>query len=118
MKYMILIYTEERDMTKLSPGDLQAMMKPYVDYNTALERAGALVGGEPLAPVSTATTLRVRNGKTLRTDGPFMETKEVLGGYYLIEARDLDEALAWGARCPGAHHGAVEVRPLAVLPER
>ena len=118
MKYMILIYTEERDMTKLSPGDLQAMMKPYFDYNAALQKAGAYLAGDALASVSTATTVKVRNGKTLRTDGPFTETKEALGGYYLIEARDLDEALAWAARCPGAHHGTVEVRPLAILPER
>ncbi len=81
-----------------------------------LMASGAMRGGSELAPVSTATTVRVRNGKALNTDGPFVETKEQLGGYCIVEVPSLDEALKWAAKCPGAWHGSIEVRPLVENP--
>ena len=90
------------------------MMAAYAAYTEAMKKAGAYVGANRLQPTSTATTVRAPNGKSSVLDGPYAETKEQLGGYYLLEAADLDAALAWAARCPGAAHGAIEVRPVWV----
>jgi hypothetical protein len=86
-------------------------MQAYVEYSKTLAASGVLRGGSELASVTTATTVRVRNGKTLTADGPFMETKEQLGGYYLIEAANLDEAIKWAAKIPSAAYGCIEIRP-------
>jgi hypothetical protein len=87
-------------------------MSAYMGYTEALREAGALVGASRLQPVSTATTVRLVDGKSQVLDGPYADSKEQLGGYYLIEAPDVDSAIAWAARCPGASHGTIEVRPL------
>ena len=112
MRYMLLIYRPEEG------ADAQAMqdMEPWIAYSAWLAEGGMLIGGEPLGPTSTATTVRVRDGQTSITDGPFAETKEALGGYYLIDAPDLDTALDAAARCPGARWGSMEVRPLGIMP--
>ena len=113
MQYVILIYSEEgaqpRDAERVGAG---GMMVEYNDYTKMLRDRGALKAGEALQPTSSATTVRVRDGQTLTTDGPFAETKEALGGFYQIEAADLDEALRLAAACPGAKWGTIEVRPI------
>jgi hypothetical protein len=109
MKYMFLIYQTEAAMTA---EDRRPFMAAYGAYTEALKKAGIIVGGDRLERSSTATTVRVANGKTQVLNGPYAETKEQLGGYYLIDVPDLDAALSWAARCPGASHGAIEVRPL------
>ena len=112
MEYMILIYGDERAWTGLNETQLKAMYKEYTDYTQDLIKAGVMRGGSELKPVSTATSVRVRGGKVLNTDGPFAETKEQLGGYYLIDVPNLDDAVRWAAKCPGAKQGTCEVRPL------
>ena len=116
MKYMILIYGEEKSWMNTSQGVRDEVMAAYMKYVGELVQACAMVAGDPLQPVSTATTIRVRDGKVQTTDGPFAETKEQLGGYFIVEAKDLDEAIRWGQKCPGAAHGCVEVRPLLPKP--
>lgn len=116
MEYMILIYADERAWAGLDEGQLKAAYGEYTNYTQDLIKAGVLKGGSELKPVSTATTVRVRGGKVLTTDGPFAETKEQLGGYYLIDVPDLDQAVRWASRCPGAKHGTCEVRPLNPSP--
>ena len=91
------------------------MMQAYGDYTQELRDSGAMIAGDALEPTQTATTVRVQNDETLTTDGPFAETKEQLGGYYLVEADSLDEAIDWAAKIPGARHGSVEVRPVVVF---
>jgi hypothetical protein len=115
MKYMILIYGDEKAAAGMSEADVQKEMAAYGEYTAQLAQAKATAGGGALHPVRSATTVRVREGKVATTDGPFAETKEQLGGYYLIEAANLDEAVKWAAKCPGARNGSVEVRPLAIL---
>lgn len=115
MRYAVLIYDTETADPNPVPIDPQVRAETTATYNaytTMLRDRGAYVGGEALQPVTTATTVRVRDGETLTTDGPFAETKEALGGFYLIDARDLDEALALAAECPGARYGSIEVRPI------
>jgi hypothetical protein len=108
MEYLLLIYGEEAKMQAPNPERMAA----YVAYTEALKQAGVLRGGNRLQPVASATTVRSRNGRPSVLDGPFAETKEQLGGYYLIDVPDLDAALGWASRCPGASLGAIEVRPL------
>jgi len=108
VKYALLIYGAEADWTDLSQADRDAM---YAEYAAVTETPGILAGSE-LESVANATTVRVQNGETLTTDGPFAETKEVLGGFYLFEADNLDDAIAVAARIPAARHGSVEVRPV------
>jgi hypothetical protein len=84
-------------------------------YTADLESTGAFVAGDALQPIATATSVRIRNGERMITDGPFAETKEQLGGYYLVEAKDLDAAIEWATKCPGAHAGTIEVRPIMVF---
>lgn len=112
MKYMLLICSPEEADEKLSEEGFRRLMEGYAKLGEDLERAGAYVSGDRLRTVSTATTVRVRNGKTSFTDGPFAETKEQIGGYYVIDVPDLDTALQWAARVPSAEFGAVEVRPI------
>jgi len=111
MQYLVLIYSEE-PADAPDPAQIGAVMTEYNAYTDMLRQRGALVAGEALQPTATATTVRVRDGQTMTTDGPFAETKEALGGFYLIEAKDLDEALALGGACPGAKWGSIEVRPI------
>jgi len=111
MRYALLIYTAEP--TAPPPDDaLQAELEGYNAFTAHIKERGAYQAGEALDTTTTATTVRVRDGKTLTTDGPFAETKEALGGFYLVEAADLDEAIAYAAMIPGAQHGSIEVRPI------
>jgi hypothetical protein len=110
MKYLALIYGEEGRWADLSPEDRESELGEYI----ALSRADVTVAGDELDSVTTATTVRVRGDETLVTDGPFAETTEVLGGYYLFECETIDEACTWAAKIPAARHGAIEVRPVYV----
>ncbi|HEX6050791.1 MAG TPA: YciI family protein [Gemmatimonadaceae bacterium] len=112
MKYLCLIYENERAWESLSKEETDSIMGDYFQFTDDIRKSGHYVGGEALQPTQTATTVRVRNGKVSTTDGPFAETKEQLGGYYLIEAKDLNDAIQVAARIPGARHGCVEVRPI------
>jgi hypothetical protein len=112
MQYLLLIYSNEAQIAALDPAKMGALMNEYMDFTQGIVKGGQFKAGDRLRPTSTATTVRVRDGKTLTTDGPFAETREQLGGYYLIEARDLDEATAIAARIPGARYGSIEVRPI------
>ena len=110
MRYLLLIYTEEP--TEPSTADEMAEMEAYNAFTREVQERGLFRGGEALHSTSSATTVRVRNGETVTTDGPFAETKEALGGYYLLDARDLDEAVEMAAKIPAARHGSIEVRPI------
>jgi hypothetical protein len=112
MKYLLLIYGNEANAQALSKPDMDRMLAAYGAYTEALQKAGVIVDGNRLQRSTSATTVRTTNGKTNVLDGPYAETKEQLGGYYMIDVPDLDAALSWAARCPGASHGVVEVRPL------
>ena len=112
MKYMLLIYSNEAAMQAASKAQSEQMMGAYVAYTEAMRKAGVIVGGDRLQPSTASTTVRVADGKSKVLNGPYAESKEQLGGYYLIDVPDLDAALSWAARCPGASHGVVEVRPL------
>ena len=112
MQYMLLIYADEQAWEAFSPEEREAGMALYQSYSEMLRERGAFVAGEPLAPTTTATTVRNTDGTVLTTDGPYVETKEQLGGFFIVEAKDLDEAIEFAAACPGAHHGSVEVRPI------
>ncbi len=114
MQYMLLIYGDEQRWTSLSPDDERVIYDEYMRFTGEVEEAGKLVGANELQPTATATTVRVRDAETLVTDGPFAETTEALGGYYVVEAESFDEAVAWAAKVPTARDGAIEVRPLAV----
>jgi hypothetical protein len=115
VKYMLLIYGNEAGMATATKADIDQMMGAYLAYTEAMKKAGVVLGGDPLAATSAATTVRVANGKTQVLNGPYAETKEQLAGYYIIDVADLDAALSWAARCPGAHHGAIEIRPLLAM---
>lgn len=112
MQYLVLIYSDEKAGADASPEENEAWMGEYIAYTEALQKAGVMAGGEALHPTSTATTVRVQNGKKITTHGPFAETKEQLGGFYLLNCKDLDEAIDWAAKCPGARVGSIEVRPV------
>ena len=112
MRYLLMIYGDEQSGGNMSPQQMEAMMNEYNAFTNEMREAGVLQGGEALQPTATATTVRVRSGKTSTTDGPFAETKEQLGGYYLLDCKDLDEAIAYAAKIPGAKDGCVEVRPI------
>lgn len=112
MQYLLLLHADESGWSKMTKAEQEQGYAAYMAYTEALKKAGALVGSNRLRPVSTATTVRVANGKQQVLDGPYADSKEQLGGYYLIEAADLDAAIAWAARCPGASHGTIEVRPV------
>ena len=114
MQYALLIYDDETALSDMSQEDRTAFVGEYGAYTEKLRAAGAHVAGEALQPTSTATAVRVRDGETLTTDGPFAETKEQLGGFYLVEAASLDEALEWAAQIPSARLGTIEARPVVV----
>ena len=112
MKYLCLIYSDENKMAALPESERKAMMSEYLAFTDSIKRSGHLVAGERLQRTPTAVTLRSRNGKMSTTDGPFAETKEQLGGFYLIEARDLNDAIQVASRIPGTRVGSIEVRPV------
>ena len=112
MKYLLSIYASEAEEDKMSPEDTGKLMQAYGAYTEALVKAGALQGGERLRPSTDATSVRVRGGKTDVLNGPYAETREQLGGYYVIDVADLDAALSWAARCPTSSYGTIEVRPI------
>jgi hypothetical protein len=112
MQYLLMIYADEATLAERAQPDRDAITAAYVSYMQALKQAGALVGLNRLRPPATATTVRVANGKSQVLDGPYAESKEQLAGYFLIDVADLDAALSWAARCPGAAQGIVEVRPI------
>jgi hypothetical protein len=114
MQYLLMIYMNEAEYGKMDPATGQKIFEEYGVFTQGIIQSGAFKAGDRLQPTSTATTVRVRDGKTLTTDGPFAETREQLGGYYLVEAKDLDTALAIAARIPGAKDGSIEVRPIWV----
>ena len=112
MKYMLLIHENEQAFARLSDDDRQAIYRDYRRFSEEIVASGHYISGSELQPTSSATSLRIRDGERLVTDGPFAETREQLGGYYLVEAKDLDEAIALAARIPSARTGTIEVRPL------
>ena len=117
MHYLLMLYVDETGWTKLSKAQQEQGSAAYTAYTQALKKAGALVGANRLQPTTVATTVREANGKTQVLDGPYAESKEQLGGYYLIDVPDLDAALSWAARCPAVNHGVVEVRPIWEMQE-
>lgn len=119
MQYMILIYGDEKNFALMAnnPEAQKQMYAAFTQYNVDMRGAGILRSGAELKPTHSATTVRVHNGKTLTTDGPFAETKEQLGGYYVIDVPNLDAAVSWAARCPAAQGGSIEVRPLGHTPD-
>lgn len=112
MKYLLQICYDEAAEARKSPKELEAEMGGYMSFTNAVKEAGILRGGEPLQPTTTATTVRVQGGQILTTDGPFAETKEQLGGFYLLDCKNLDEAIQWAAKIPHASQGAIEIRPV------
>lgn len=116
MNYMLLIYENEANWVTLSPEEQGKIFGDYMTFTESIRASGHYVSGNPLNATNMATTVRVRDGKTMTTDGPFAETREQLGGYYLIQAADLDEAIAIAARIPAALGGSIEIRPIAPMP--
>ena len=114
MQYLLLIYHNEAEWAKMTQAQAEPIYAQYRALREDLQKKGEYLGGNQLKPTATATTVRVRNGKRLSTDGPFAETKEQLGGFFLVEANDLDEAIAWAKRCPSSKYGVIEIRPLWV----
>ncbi len=112
MKYLCLIYDNEKKWETMSKEEYGAIFAEYGAFTTDIKASGHYIGGNPLQPTSTATTVRIRQGKISTTDGPFAETKEQLGGYYLVEAKDLNEAIQIASRIPSARDGSIEVRPI------
>jgi hypothetical protein len=118
MRYLLAIYGSEREWSEASEADNAAVMAAYDSFTKDIVDRGLFQAGEALQPTSTATTVRVRDGRTLTTDGPFAETKEQLGGYYVVDCKDLDEAIEVAAKIPGADGGSIEVRPIMEFPAR
>jgi hypothetical protein len=116
MQYLLLIYDDEKIWEAMSKEQSGSMMGSYMKFTNDIKASGHMRAGDALQPVHTATTVRVRDGKTTTTDGPFAETREQLGGYYLIEAKDLDEAVKIAAKIPSATVGSIEIRPIQVYP--
>jgi hypothetical protein len=112
MQYLLLIYGNEAEMAARSASAIASMTAEYTEFTKGIIQGGQFKAGDRLKPTSAATTVRVRNGQAVTTDGPFAETREQLGGYYLVEAKNLDEATAIAARIPGARVGSIEVRPI------
>jgi hypothetical protein len=112
MRYLCLIYEDQTLYERMPKDEMDKVFGEYFTYTEDIKKSGHHLGGEALQPTTTATTVRVRNGKISTTDGPFAETKEQLGGFYMIEAKDLNEAIQLAARIPGARYGSVEVRPI------
>ena len=116
MRYILLIYDREADFAALPPEKQQAIMAEYRAFTADIRKSGHYRAGDQLAPAEMAATVRVRDGKAVTTDGPFAETREQLGGYYVVEAKNLDEAIAMAARIPSARMGSIEVRPIVESP--
>jgi hypothetical protein len=112
MRYVLMICNEERAMLSASPDEGAAMMGEYMKFGEEMTERGILQGGERLRPTTDATTVQVRGGQVLTSDGPFAETKEQIGGYYIVDCKDLDEAVDVAAKIPGARNGTIEVRPI------
>jgi hypothetical protein len=112
MRYMLLIYSDESILASMSEADLQADMAKWWEYDSAIKGAGAASIGEAMQPTSTATTVRDDGGKPIVTDGPFAETKEQLGGWYVLDVENLDAAIEWAHKCPAAKYGSIELRPI------
>jgi hypothetical protein len=112
VKYLLLIYSDEKAMAATPEPEMQKMLSAYNAYTADIKQSGKHLAAQRLRPTASATSVRIRNGEKLITDGPFAETKEQLGGFYMIDAKDLDEALEWAARIPGARVGTIEVRPI------
>ena len=112
MKYLCTIYGDESQWSSATPGQISQVMEAYGAFGEEAGQAGVILAGEGLEPTSSATTVRVRDGERMLTDGPFAETKEQLGGFYLLECNSLDEAIEWASKIPGASSGSVEVRPV------
>lgn len=117
MKYALLIYAAEKAWAERSKEEQGRIYNEYWNYTVELKNSGKMLSCEPLDPTPTATTIRVRDGKTIPTDGPFADTKEQLGGIYVIEVKDLNEAIAWASKIPDARTGSIEIRPLMNVPE-
>jgi hypothetical protein len=115
MQYLLLIYDEEKKWGSFPEAERTHLTAEYRDFTASVKKSGHFKAGDALQPTTTATSVRVRDGKTMTTDGPFAETREQLGGYYLVEARDLDEAIAIAARIPSARFGTIEIRPIRVF---
>ena len=118
MRYLLAIYGDEQGFAEATEADTAAMVAAYDSFTKSIVDRGLFQAGEALQPSSTATTVRVRDGRTLTTDGPFAETKEQLGGYYVVDCKDLDEAIEVAAKIPGASQGSIEVRPVMEFPAR
>ena len=112
MQYLLLIHDDEKAFWAISDEDKAALYQEYGAFTAALQESGAYVGGNQLQPTSSGVTVRIRDGEQVVTDGPFAETKEQLGGFYLIDVETIDEALEWAAKIPSARYGSIEVRPL------
>jgi hypothetical protein len=117
MRYMLLIYGDESGWSQLTGEEADAEMGKWFSYTQELQDAGVSTVGDALQPSATATTVRDRGGELMVTDGPFAETKEQLGGYYLLDVKDLDEAIKWAHKCPGATRGTIELRPIQEFPD-
>ena len=116
-KYAALIYSDQSEMATATPEAMQEVMEQYDTFTKEVTGSGVMAGGEALQPTNTATTVRVRGDQVQTTDGPFAETKEQLGGFYLFNCKDLDEAIEWAAKIPGAVFGSIEVRPVMEFPQ-
>jgi hypothetical protein len=116
MKYALLLYSTPGDSPEFGTPEMDAEMQQWFTFTEDLQTAGRHLGGEALNPTETATTVRIRDGKTITADGPFAETKETLGGFYLLEAENLDQAIEWAAKIPLAPYGSVEIRPVMEIP--
>jgi len=112
MRYLLMIYAPEQEIGAMSPAEGEALLAEYGSFGEEMGRRGILQGGERLRPTADTTTVQVRDGNVLTADGPFAETKEQIGGYFVVECGDLDEAIAVAAKIPGARHGTIEVRPI------
>ena len=112
MQYLVMIYASEAEEAKMTPSDTGKILQAYGAYTEALKKSGVMLGSNRLRPTSDATSVRVKNGKTEVLNGPYADTREQLGGYYLIDVPDLDAALSWAARCPSSSYGTIEVRPI------
>lgn len=117
MQYLMIIHSNESGWGQMSPEQQEQGKAAYLAYGEALKKAGVWLGSNRLRPSANSTTVRVANGKTQVLDGPYADTKEQVGGYFLIDVKDLDAALSWAARCPGASHGVMEVRPVWEMTE-
>ncbi len=115
MHYMLMIYSDDDAGPQPDTAEFGQMMQGYGDFTAEVREKGVMVHGDPLEPVATATTVRVRDGAVHTTDGPFAETKETLGGFYILDCANLDEAIAYAAKIPGAKYGSIEVRPIMVF---